>query len=201
MILKKVNLFIIKILFSHKILFILKGQMMKKYPELPTTFDYDESIILLDLKTDERTDLSNQRLKEFFENSCCECLENKKISNDPSKQNPFIKFDNIDIFEKNTKQLDTSIKYTHIMCVNCIENHKIEYNNKKSKEIKTDTIINSNNPKDISEKIKNKKKTNNNIIEIEFLCGICNENHFANYKIDENSRSEKKNCCSGCSIF
>lgn len=173
--------------------------MMKKNPELPSIFDYEESINLLDLNTNERIDSANQRLKEYYENSCCECFEKRTISNDQSKQNPFIKFDNVEIYDKNTKELDTSIIYTHIICANCIENNKIEFN-KKSKEGKTDSISNSKNEKGNSEKSKNPKKPNN-FIEVEFFCGICNENHFTIFKIDENSRTDKKYCCRGCSIF
>jgi hypothetical protein len=123
-----------------------------------------------------------------------------------------VKFYKINIFDKNSKQIETNNNNNnnnngdssknkndasnnqnmHLICANCVEKHKSELDAKKAKENNL-----SNNA--ISNKNLNNKAFNE-LIDFEFLCGICNKKHFTNIKVDENPRN-KKACCAGCSIF
>jgi len=183
------------------------GQMMEKHKELTTIFDLDEAIDLIALKTQEKSALADQRLKNNYETLCCNCTENKK--NSPSQPNDysFVKFDKIDIYDRKTKQIDPNEKINvHLICGYCVDKHKADFENKKTKE---NTISASNNKTDnnkassvcntnISKNLNNK---NNNFIDFEFFCGICNYKHMTIMKNDKNVRNSKKACCAGCSIF
>ena len=100
--------------------------MIKKHPELPTIFDLKESIDLLELGSTEKTAAAEQRLKNTYENLCCECTENKKTSASQPNESPFFKFYKIDIYNKNTKELEissnskTGKESVHIICASCV---------------------------------------------------------------------------------
>lgn len=186
--------------------------MIKKNPELPIVFDLDESVEMLGLRTEEKTAAAQQRLKNTYETLCCECTENKKTSANQPTESSFVKFYKINLLDKNSKQIEANNNYNnninldsikskndainnqnmHLLCVICIEKHKSELEAKKAKE--NYSINNANSNKNLN------NKAFNDLIEFEFLCGICNKKHFTNVKVDENGRN-KKACCAGCSIF
>jgi len=155
---------------------------------------------MLELKTDEKVNAANERLKNIYETLCCYCIENKKLSVNHSNESSFIKFQKIEIYNKVTKQIDTENINTHLICSNCIEKHKMEIEEKKEKEKQLNNLKNDNNNKINEEKNKTLRNQNNGIIEVEFFCRICDKKHLTNLKTDEN-RQNKKACCAGCSIF
>ncbi len=174
--------------------------MLKKNPELPTIIDLDESVNALQLRTDEKVLSANERLKNIYETTCCYCLENKKSSPTQPNDGPLIQYHKMEIYNKLTKQIDTEIIDTHLLCSECVEKYKSEYESKKEKEKQINATNSTNDNKkgkSIEEKNKNLKNQN---IEVDYLCGICDKTHFIILKTDEN-RQNKKACCAGCSIF
>lgn len=185
--------------------------MIKKHPELPTIFDLDESIDMLQLRTEEKTAAAEQRLKNTYQTFCCECVENKKTSAKHSNESPIIKFYKIDIYNKYTKELEISSNSTtqpvHIICDECFQKHKTEWNTKKAKENnvnandvqnpKANSTANNTNKGNSNNNLNNK---NDNVIEFDFKCEICDKQHITIMR-DEVNRNNKNACCAGCSVF
>lgn len=185
--------------------------MIKKYPDLPTICELDESIDLLGLRTEEKALAAEKRLKYTYETLCCDCIENKKTSPNQQNENSFVKFYKLDISDNNSKQIEINNNNTnaitqciHLICANCVEKHKCELESKKATE---NDLSNFNNKSDNVKSVNNKNKrnlinkANNKLIEFEFLCNICDKKHLTNVKVDENSRNNKNACCAGCLIF